>query len=81
MNAVVRATAQAVPKAVIYRIVFGAAIVSTVLALGTTFIVRRPMGEIIAYLLWPFLAVLLVWALAAVLRLRVYALPFGRRGR
>ena len=71
MNGVLRTTAQAVPKATIYRVAAGVAAVSVVLALGSAFILRPAMGAVVQYLIWPFLMALVAWVVAGILRLRL----------
>lgn len=71
MNGILRATAQAVPKATIYRVAAGVALGSAALALGIACLLRPSMGTVVAYVVWPFLATLLAWIVACVLRLRL----------
>lgn len=71
MNGILRATAQAVPKATTYRVAGSMAVVSAVVALGIAFILQPSMGAVVMYATWPFLLALLAWVVAGVLRLRL----------
>jgi hypothetical protein len=71
MNGILRATAQTVPKATIYRVAAGVALASAVLALGITFILRPSLGAVVGFVMWPFLAALVAWVVAGILRLRL----------
>jgi hypothetical protein len=71
MNGVMRATAQAVPEATIYRVAAGVALMSAALALGIALIFRPAMSSVVEYALWPFLIALVAWIVAGTLRLRL----------
>jgi hypothetical protein len=71
MNGILRATAEAVPKATIYRVAAGVALGSAALALGIAYLLRPSMGAVVGYVVWPLLATLLAWVIAGVLRLRL----------
>lgn len=71
MNGILRATAQSVPKATIYRVAGSVALVAAAVALGIAFILRPSMGAVVIYAMWPFLLALLAWVVAGVLRLRL----------
>lgn len=71
MNGILRATAQAVPKATIYRVAVGVAVGSVGLALGIAVLLRPSMGVVVGYVVWPLLAFLVAWIVAGVLRLRL----------
>jgi hypothetical protein len=71
MNGVLRATAHAVPKATIYRVVAGVAVGSAVFSLGIAFIVRPSMVTVIGYIMWPLLVAVAAWIVAGILRLRL----------
>ena len=71
MNGILRATAQAVPRATIYRVAAGVALGSAALALGIAFLLRPSMGAVVGYVVWPLLATLVAWVLAGILRLRL----------
>jgi hypothetical protein len=71
MNGVLRAAAQAVPKATIFRVVAGVGLGSAAGALGIAFLLRPTFGAVVGYVVWPLLAALLAWVVAGVLRLRL----------
>ena len=71
MNGILRATAQAVPKATIYRVAAGVAFGSAALALGIAFVLRPSMGAVAGYVMWPLLMASAAWVVAGVLRLRM----------
>jgi hypothetical protein len=71
MNGILRATAQAVPKATIYRVAASVALGSVALALGVAFLLRPSMGTVVGYVVWPLLATLLAGGITGVLRLRL----------
>ncbi|HVM38374.1 MAG TPA: hypothetical protein VM265_08310 [Sphingomicrobium sp.] len=71
MYGILRATAQAVPKATIYRVAAGVALGSAALALWIAFILRPSMGAVVGYVMWPFLMALVAWVVAGILRLRL----------
>jgi hypothetical protein len=71
MNGILRATAQTVPKAMLYRVAGGVALGSAALALAFVAIIHPYLGTVVGYVVVPLLAALLVWAIAGVVRLRL----------
>jgi hypothetical protein len=71
MNGVLKATAQTVSKATLYRTAAGLAVGSAAIALAIAALLRPSMGAVFGYLVWPFLAALVVWAVAGISRLRL----------
>jgi hypothetical protein len=71
MNGVLNATAQTVSKATLYRTAAGLAVGSAAIALAIAALLRPSMGAVFGYLVWPFLAALVVWAVAGISRLRL----------
>src|SRR3982751_2943783 len=71
MNAVLRSTAQAVPKATLYRAAAGIALVSAAGAVALAWLLRPSMGAVIGYMVWPFSAVALAWVVAGISRLQL----------
>jgi hypothetical protein len=71
MNGILTATAQAVPKATVYRVAAGVALGSAAIALGIAFVLRPSMGALGGYVIWPFLVALVAWVFAGILRLRL----------
>ena len=71
MNGVLRATAQAVPKATLYGAAVGVALGSAAVAVGIASLLRPSMGAVVGYLVWPFLAALVAWVVAGISRLRL----------
>jgi hypothetical protein len=70
LNGILRANAQAIPKATIYRVAAGVALGSAALAFGIAFI-GPSMGSIIGYAVWPILVALVASVIAGILRLRL----------
>ena len=71
MNGILKATAQAVSKAVIYRAAIGVALGSAALALGTAVLFRPYLGTVVGYALWPLAIAFVAWAVAGILRVRL----------
>lgn len=71
MNGVLKAAARTVSKRTHYRVIARVAFGSVVIALATTTLLHPPMSEVFGHLVWPFLAALLVWAVAGISRLRL----------
>ena len=71
MTSVLRATAQTVPKATLYRIAGGVALGSAALALAFVVFIHPYLGAIVGYFIVPFFAALLAWAIAGIVRLRL----------
>jgi hypothetical protein len=69
MNGVLRATTQTVPKATLYWIAGGVALGFAALALAFVALIHPYLGTVVGYVIVPFLAVLLVWAIIYVVRL------------
>lgn len=71
MNGVLKAIAQSVPKTTLYGVTAGVALASAVVALGIASLPRPSMREVILFLVWPFMVLAVVWALAGISRLRL----------
>jgi hypothetical protein len=71
MNGVLRATAQAVSKATMYRVAAGVALGSAAVAVAVAWLLHPSMGAVIGYVLWPFLALSLAWVVVGISRLRL----------
>jgi hypothetical protein len=71
MNGVLRATAQAIPKATVYRVAAGVALASAAVALGIAALLRPSMGFVVGYVVWPFLATFAASVIASIFRLRL----------
>ena len=71
MNGILRTTAQAVQKARLYRAAAGVALGSAAVALGIVWLLRPSMGAVGGYVVWPFLAVVVVWVVAGISGLRL----------
>lgn len=71
MNGVLRATAQTVSKATLYRIAAGVGFGSAAIAVAIATLLRPSMGAVFGYLVGPFLAAFVVWAVAGITRLRL----------
>src|SRR5215213_1195258 len=71
MNGILRAIAQAVPKATIYRVAASVALGSAILALGIALIFPHSMGAVVWYAVWPFLMAFAAWLIAGILRIRL----------
>jgi hypothetical protein len=71
MNAVLRSTAQAVPKATLYRVAVGVGLGSAAVAVAGAWLLGPSMGAVIRYMVWPFLALSLVWVVAGISRLQL----------
>ena len=71
MNGVLRATAQTVSKATLYRTAAGAGFGSAAISVAIAMLLRPSMGAVFGYLVWPFLAALVVWAVVGISRLRL----------
>ena len=71
MNGVLRETAKTVSKATLYRTAAGVAVGSAAISLAIATLIRPSMGAVLEYFGWPFLAALVVWAVAGISRLRL----------
>lgn len=71
MNGVLRATARSVSKPTLYRTIACVAVGSVVIALAIATLLGPSLGRVFGYLMWPFLAALVVWIVAAISRLRL----------
>jgi hypothetical protein len=67
MNGVLRA----IPKATVYRIAGGVALLSAISAFALAALFRPYLGDVVGYVLVPLLVALLAWAIAVAARLRL----------
>ena len=71
MNGVLRATAQTVSKATLYRTAAGVGFGTAAISVAIAMLFRPSMGAVFGYLVWPFLAALVVWAVVGLSRLQL----------
>lgn len=71
MNGVLKASAQGVPKATLYRVAGISALFAAILGLAVSSVLRPDLGTVFIYAAVPFFAALLVWTVAGVARLRL----------
>lgn len=71
MNAALKASARAVPKATIYRVAGGVAFGSALVSVAVAALIGPHLGTVAVYALVPLLAALFVWAVAGAARLRL----------
>ena len=71
MNVILRATAQSLPKATVYRIAGAVALASAALALAFVALFHPYLGTAVGYVIIPLLAAALAWACAGAARLRL----------
>ncbi len=62
---------KAIPKATIYRLAGGVALLSALLAFTVATLLRPHLGDVVEYVFVPLLVALLAWAIALVVRLRL----------
>lgn len=67
MNGVLKA----IPKATVYRIAGGVALLSALSAFALAALLRPYLGDVVGYVFVPLLVALLAWAIAGAVRLRL----------
>ena len=67
MNGVLKA----IPKAIVYRVAGGVALLSALSAFAVAALLRPYLGDVVGYVFVPLLVALLAWAVAGAVRLRV----------
>ena len=71
MAALLNQTAQAIPKAIVYRIAAVIAVICAAVTLTISTLLRPNFGVIVGYAVVPLLAAFAVWAIAFTSRLKV----------
>ena len=74
MNAALKATAQAVPKVIIYRVTGGVALGAAIASFAFASLLRPYLGSVVLYGAVPLLAAFAVFLIVAVVRLRLVGL-------
>jgi hypothetical protein len=74
MNAALKATAQAVPKATIYRVAGGVALGAAIASFAIASLLHPYLGSVFLYAAFPLLAAFALFIILAVVRLRLVPL-------
>lgn len=71
MNGVLKTSAQAIPRATIYRVAGTIAVLAAALSVAVSTIFHPYLGTVVLYAAAPFVTAMLIWAVAFIARLRL----------